>query len=206
MGTGRVDAVGVIAEAARGRLFRERDVRQKHVWHEAMAMAQFLGLVTPHGHGVWSHPHYTPSRYELLQIRFPKAVFWGPSALWLLGAEPVEPEALWIAIGNKSRPPRTLDLSTVIVRTRKLEKDVLGAAARGTSDHAACSRRGAGAPRRLAHGRPSPAARTRSRSRAIRAAPEGELSVGRIAACPLASPRGLGRRADASSNAVKDGP
>ena len=125
MGTGRVDAVGVIAEAARGRLFRERDVRQKHVWHEAMAMAQFLGLVTPHGHGVWSHPHYTPSRYELLQIRFPKAVFWGPSALWLLGAEPVEPEALWIAIGNKSRPPRTLDLSTVIVRTRKLEKDVL---------------------------------------------------------------------------------
>ena len=29
---------------------------------------------------------------ELAQIGLPKIVFWGPSALWLLGAEPHEPE------------------------------------------------------------------------------------------------------------------
>jgi hypothetical protein len=74
---------------------------------------------------VWSHRLYQPTRYELVQIRFPRAVFWGPSALWLLGARAHEPEALWIAIDNKARPPRRLDLNTVVVRTRRLEDDVV---------------------------------------------------------------------------------
>lgn len=125
MGRKTVSAMVVIGKAATRGLFRERDVRKSGVWHAALATAQFLGLVTPHGHGIWSHRHYVPTRYELLQLRFPKAVFWGPSALWLLGAQADEPEALWIAIANKARVPRTLDLSTVIVRTRKLDDDVL---------------------------------------------------------------------------------
>ena len=78
-----------------------------------------------HGRGVWSHQFFKPTRYELLQVRFPRAVFWGPSALWLLGELDQEPDALWIAIDNKARPPRTLDPTTVIIRTRRLNDDVL---------------------------------------------------------------------------------
>ena len=78
-----------------------------------------------HGHGVWGHPDYKPSPYEVLQVRAPKAVFWGPSALWLLGIEAEEPEPLWVAIGNKSRVPRDLDVTTLIIRTRRLEEGVV---------------------------------------------------------------------------------
>lgn len=122
---GKHEAMAIIEELALRGLFRERDLKAWRLSHNWLAMAEVFSLVRPHGHGVWGHPRYTPTRYELLQIRFPKAVFWGPSALWLLGAAAQEPEALWIAIGNKSRPPRTLDLSTVIIQTRNLEKHVL---------------------------------------------------------------------------------
>ena len=84
-----------------------------------------MGRIKKHGRGVWSHSLYQPTRYELAQIRLPKPVFWGPSALWLLGAEAQEPASLWIAIGNKARPPGTLDVSTVIIRTRNLERQLV---------------------------------------------------------------------------------
>lgn len=131
MGRARVNAMALIEEAARRGLFRERDLRKRGVWHSAFADAELRGLVTSHGHGVWSHCRYKPTRYELLQIRFPRAVFWGPSALWLHGEED-EPEALWIAITNKSRAPRTLELSTVIIRTRNLEQAVTSVTPEGT--------------------------------------------------------------------------
>ena len=51
-------------------------------------------------------------------------MFWRPSALWLLGKLAQEPEALWIAIDNKARPPRTLDPGTLVIRTRRLNDDV----------------------------------------------------------------------------------
>lgn len=124
MGRARDNAMVAIERAAQRGLFRERDLRSSGVWHSAFADAEFSGLVTRHGHGVWSHRNYSPTRYELVQIRFPKLVFWGPSALWLLGVEAHEPEALWIALGNKSRAPRTLDLSAVLIRTRNLEEGV----------------------------------------------------------------------------------
>lgn len=106
-------------------LFRERDVRAKRVSPACLHDAKVFGIAVPHGHGVWSHPDYVPTRYELLQIRFEDAVFWGPSALWLLGETREEPEVAWIAIAHGARPPRTLDLSTIVVRTRNLEKDVI---------------------------------------------------------------------------------
>ena len=71
------------------------------------------------------HPHvspHKPTRYDLA-IRFPHAVFWSPSALWLPGELAVEPEALWIAIDSKARPPRTLDPPTVILRLRHHKRD-----------------------------------------------------------------------------------
>ena len=86
--------MAVIEQATRRGLFRECDVRKKGVWHEALADAQVMGLVAPHGQGVWSHRRYTPTRYEHVQIRLPKCVFWGLSALWLLGAEADGPRAL----------------------------------------------------------------------------------------------------------------
>lgn len=117
--------MAIIEELARRGLFRERDLKDWCISHTRLSDARVFGLVTPHGHGVWSHRSYVPTRYELLQIRFPRAVFWGPSAVWLVGAEAREPEALFIAIANKSRPPRTLDRTTVIIRTRRLEEDVV---------------------------------------------------------------------------------
>jgi hypothetical protein len=105
-------------------LFRERDVTAAGGDANCLDDARVFGFATPHGHGVWSHPEYKPTRYELVQIRMRKAVFWGPSALWLLGAEKTEPEAMWIALGNNFRRPPTLELDTVVIRTRNLEKNV----------------------------------------------------------------------------------
>lgn len=115
----------VISTLARRGLFRERDLEASNLSHNWLHVAEGEGLVTRHGHGVWSSRSYAPTRYELVQIRFPKAVFWGPSALWLLGAAPAEPDALWVAIANRSRPPGTLELGAVIIRTRKLDHDVV---------------------------------------------------------------------------------
>ncbi len=120
-----IHPLDIIEELSRRGLFRERDLKARNISHSWLETAQHRFHLTRHGHGVWSHLKYTPTRYELLQVRFPKAVFWGPSALWLLGAEAHEPEALWIAIANKSRAPRTLGLDTVIIRTRHLEDDVV---------------------------------------------------------------------------------
>lgn len=111
--------------ARQKKLFRERDVRAQKASTGCLEEARVFRIATPHGHGVWSHPHYVPTRYELLQLRFRKAVFWGPSALWLLGAAQQEPDELWIAIANGSRVPRAIDLSTVVIRTRNLESDVV---------------------------------------------------------------------------------
>ena len=118
-------AMAVIEELAKKGVFRERDLTKHDLSHNWLHEARMMGLVTRHRCGVWSHRAYVPTRYELMQVRVPKAVFWGPTALWLLGVEAEEPAELWLAIGNKSRSPRNLDLSTVLVRTRHLEDDVV---------------------------------------------------------------------------------
>lgn len=114
----------VIEELASRGLFRERDLTQREISIDWLKTAQLSGLVRKRGRGVWSHARYHPTRYELAQVRLPNLVFCGLSALWLLGAEPQEPAALWVAIDNKARPPRSLDLSTVIIRTRNLERQL----------------------------------------------------------------------------------
>jgi hypothetical protein len=119
------DAMDVVNDLARSGLFRVRDLKRRGLSANWMPFFQTLFRYVHHGHGVWSHYLFKPTRYEILQVRFPRAVFWGPSALWLLGESDREPEALWIAIGNSARPPRTLDPSTVIIRTRRVNDDVL---------------------------------------------------------------------------------
>lgn len=121
---GKSEALAVIEELASRGVFRERDLKPWRVSHSWLEFALGIGMVTQQGHGVWSRPGYSPSRYEVLQLRFPRAVFWGPSALWLLGASDREPEPLWIAIANNARPPTRLDEATVVIRTRRLEADV----------------------------------------------------------------------------------
>ena len=121
---GKSEALAVIEELASRGVFRERDLKPWRVSHSWLEFALGIGMVTQQGHGVWSRPGYSPSRYEILQLRFPRAVFWGPSALWLLGASDREPEPLWIAIANNARPPTRLDEATVVIRTRRLEADV----------------------------------------------------------------------------------
>ena len=123
MGMG--EAMQVIEELAKRGVFRERDLKPWRLSHNWLPFAAHLGLVKQHGHGVWSHARYQPTTYEQLQLRFPGAVFWGPSALWLLGVLPREPEAHWIAIANNARLPTRVDDSTVVVRTRRLEADVI---------------------------------------------------------------------------------
>lgn len=125
MGKGMTRAMEVVEELSRGGLFRVRDLKHRGVSANWMGFFETLFHYVHHGRGVWSHKFFTPTRYELLQVRFPQAVFWGPSALWLLGELDQEPEAVWIAIANKARPPRTLDPTTVIVRTRRLNADVI---------------------------------------------------------------------------------
>jgi hypothetical protein len=119
------DAMSVIDELARRGLFRARDLKAWRLSRNWLPFAQSMGRVTPHPHGVWSHRNYRPTRYELAQVRVPRVVFWGPSARWLLGELDTEPDILWVAIGSAARRPRTLEHSTVIVRTRRLEEDVV---------------------------------------------------------------------------------
>ena len=116
-------AQAVVEELGRRWLFRERDLELRGISHEWMSFfGPTLGYVR-YGRGVWGHPRYKPTRYDLLAIRFPHAVFWGPSALWLQGELELEPEALWIAIDNKARAPRTLDPTTVVIRARHHKRD-----------------------------------------------------------------------------------
>ncbi len=103
-------------------LFRERDLGTAAA-PGCLHFARYTRIAKPHGHGVWSHYAYDPTRYELIQIRLKSAVFWGPSALWLLGLTKQEPEAMWIAVSNNSRRPQNLPLGTVVIRTRQLEQD-----------------------------------------------------------------------------------
>lgn len=121
-GMGR--AMAVVEELGRGGLFRVRDLKARGVSAAWMGFFKTLYGYEHHGRGVWSHRDFKPTRYELLQVHVPRAVFWGPSALWLLGELAQEPEALWMAIDNKARPPRTLDPGTVVIRTRRLDDDV----------------------------------------------------------------------------------
>jgi hypothetical protein len=118
-------AMDAVEQLARRGLFRERDLTRLELSHNWLYDLFISDLVTRHGHGVWSARNYKPTHYELLQIRFPHAVFWGPSALWLLEPETPEPDGLWLALPNKARWPRNLAPSTVIVRTRRLEDDIV---------------------------------------------------------------------------------
>lgn len=113
--------IGMLAE--RG-VFREKDLVAQQLSHNWLNIAEEQGLLRCHDHGVWSRRNYTPTRYELVQVRFPKAVFWGPTALWLHGAEKDEPETLWVALSNTSQVPKTLDPTTFAIRTRNLNADV----------------------------------------------------------------------------------
>lgn len=118
-------AMRVITHLARNGLFREKDLVREKLSHNWLSVAAHEGWLRRHDRGVWSRSDYTPTQYELVQIRFPKAVFWGPTALWLHGAEPTEPETLWVAIHNTSQVPTTLDPTTYVIRTRHLEDDVV---------------------------------------------------------------------------------
>jgi hypothetical protein len=122
---GMTKATQVIEGLATRGLFRARDVEAAGISRNWLSVARAQRLITSHGHGIWSHPDFQPTRYELAQIRCPRSVFAGPSALWLLGELEREPEEVWIAIGNKAHPPRTLDYGTVIVRTRRINDDVV---------------------------------------------------------------------------------
>lgn len=120
---GMREAMGRIEALAKRGLFRSRDlVGISRNW---LQIARDWGRLTAHGSGIWSAPQYRPTAYELAQLRFPRAVFWGPSALWLLGESQREPEVLWLALGNNARLPRTLEPATVIIRTRRLEQDAI---------------------------------------------------------------------------------
>lgn len=106
-------------------LFRARDLKRNRVSPEWMPFFKTLFGYVPHGRGVWSRGDFNPTRYELIQCRVPRAVFWGPSALWLHGELLREPNHVWIAIDNKARPPRTLDSTVVVIRTRRLTEDLV---------------------------------------------------------------------------------
>lgn len=121
-GIGR--AMDVIEQLAKQGPFRARALNSYELSQNWLNVAQGMGLVRKHGHGVWSSASYEPTRYEIFQLRFPHAVFWGPSALWLHAALDAEPEPMWIAIANTSRASSTIALDTVIIRTRQLERDL----------------------------------------------------------------------------------
>ena len=90
-------ALDVIDQLASRGVFRVKDLNPYRLSHNWLPLAGFLQHATPHGRGVWSHPQYQPSRYELIQIRFPKAVF----------SSTIERDSM------------------VILRTRRLELDVV---------------------------------------------------------------------------------
>jgi hypothetical protein len=115
------DQFRIIQELAARGLFRECQAKRLGAEIDWLRIAG----ARKYARGIWGPAHYKPTHYELFQVRYPRAVFWGPSALWLLGATSREPEGLWVAIGNKSRQPRNLESTTVIVRTRNLEQDVV---------------------------------------------------------------------------------
>ena len=117
--------------AAERGVFRSKDLDGTGVSRGWFDFATFL-WVKRRGRGIWSHPDYEPTRYELVQLRHPRAVFWGASALWLLGALEPEPVHLWVAIPNNVRVPRTLPPESVVLRTRRLEDDVELVRKRGT--------------------------------------------------------------------------
>ena len=83
MGMG--EALRIIEELASCGVFLERELNKIGISRNWLPLAKTMGCATPRGYGVWSHPSYEPTRYELVQLRFPHVVFWGPSALWLLG-------------------------------------------------------------------------------------------------------------------------
>lgn len=125
MGHGMERAGEVLQHLAWSRgVFRSRDLDGTGVSRGWFDFATFL-WVTRRGRGVWSHQGYQPTRYELVQVRHPRAVFWGASALWLHGVLSEEPAALWVAMPNNVRVWRTLDPGTVLLRTRRLEDDVV---------------------------------------------------------------------------------
>lgn len=126
-------AMSVIETLANRGLFRERDLEAEGLSHNWLNIAEAGGRLRRQGRGVWSRSNYTPTRYELVQICFPKAVFWGPSALWLHGAEADEPETLWVALGNSSKVPTTLGPTAFVIRTRRLEADVVEVQPKGGS-------------------------------------------------------------------------
>jgi len=112
----------VIEHLAKHGVSRAKELTAYGLSQNWLNVARASELVQKHGHGVWSGWFYRPTRYEILQVRFPLAVFWGPSALWLHAALDAEPEPMWIAIANKSRASSTVELDTVIIRTRHLER------------------------------------------------------------------------------------
>lgn len=85
------------------------------------------------GRGIFGHWDYQPTRYELVQLKYPSAVFWGASALWLQGALEVEPAELWVAFPNNVRVPKSLPPGTVVLRSRRLADDVELVKKRGTA-------------------------------------------------------------------------
>lgn len=118
-------AMDVIERLEKAGVFRAKELSAYGLSQNWLNVARGMGLLRKHGHGVWSSASYQPTRYEILQLRFPMAVFWGPSALWLHAALDAEPEPLWIAIANTSRASSTVELDTVIVRTRHPERGLV---------------------------------------------------------------------------------
>lgn len=118
-------AMDVIERLAKGGAFRAKELNPYGLSQNWLNVACGMGLVRKHGHGVWSSRSHQPTRYEIAQLRFPLAVFWGPSALWLQAALDAEPEPMWIAIANTSRASSTMELDTVIIRTRHLDRGLV---------------------------------------------------------------------------------
>ena len=99
-------ATNVVLELGARGLFRVRDLKRRRISPNWMPFFEWRYGFVSHGRGVWSRRDFKPTRYELVQCRFPKSVFWGPSALWLLGHLEHEPSPLWLAIDNKAATPK----------------------------------------------------------------------------------------------------
>jgi len=125
-GVGYWEAEAVIEGlgASRG-LFRARELDGTGVCRAWLTVLEEFSQVKHVSFGVWSHPRYTPTRYEVVQLRTPAAVLWGPSALWVQGFLEQEPERLWLAIDDHARAPRHLDACTTVVRSRRADDAVV---------------------------------------------------------------------------------